>query len=66
MRVFSVYMDIRKLSGPALSPPLNQVLYKPSEMSWQGQDLWCSIQEYNTGKNKLKSEEKDSLALLYP
>lgn len=45
---------------------LNQVLYSPSETTWQGQDLWDSIQDYNAGQKQTRPQKEDTLAPLYP
>lgn len=45
---------------------LNQTLYSTSINDWQGQGLWDSIVEYNTGQKKTRDQKTDTLAPLYP
>lgn len=61
--------DIGKQFGGSVEDnisDLNHSLYSPSANGWQGQALWDSIQEYNAGKKKMKPQQKDALASLYP
>lgn len=46
--------------------PLNQALYSPTDVTWQGLHLWQAVEEYNTEKKTGPTKKTDPLTPLYP